>query len=284
MSTYTPDGNAANWLETVYPAELDVLCYEKAVGYTQARKLPRPGDVLVIPRFDNLSSVVISETLAAEDGLTYVGNAETKFTASARSRVTPMQVTWPVLKRMAMDPQDEFRQAIEKSVVSGIDSDFFSLAGSLTTNIVGDPLADLDFATLAEAHQKLVVGAKEYYEPGGKSKAVCVVAGTQDDALISISQITNAQIRGDRLNPLVTGWVATAFGVDFYESTNIQVSGGQANNIMFVPRFGGVGFNIDPTVMDVQKFQIWMRFICLSDYVFGTIRDQYAVQVRSIGT
>lgn len=281
MATYTPDGDAANWLEKVYPAELDVLCYERAVGYPLARKLPRPGDEINIPKFDNLSSTVISETLTPD--LTYVSNTETKFTASARSRVTPVQISMPVLVRMAQDPEDEIRQAIEKSVVSGIDSDFFSLAGSLTTNIVGDPGADLDFATLAEAHQKLVTGAKEFFEPRERSKAVCVVAGTQDDALISISQITNAQIRGDRMNPIVSGWVATAFGVDFYESTNIQVSGGQANNVMFVPRAMGVGFNQDPTIID-QEFQIWARFICWTDYVFGTIRDQYAVQVRSIAT
>lgn len=281
MATYTPGGDAANWLEQVYPAELDVLCYERAVGYPLARKLPRPGETINIPRFDNLSSVVLSET--ATPDLTYLTNTETKFTASARTRVTPMQVSMPTLVRMALDPEDEFRAAIEKSIVSGVDSDFFSLAGSLTTNIVGDPLTDLDFPTIAEAHQKLVTGAKEFFEPGGTSKAVCVVAGTQDDALISIDRITNAQIRGDRMNPIVSGWVATAIGVDFYESTNIQVSAGQANNIMFVPRFGGVGFNQDPTIID-QEFQIWARFIAWVDYVFGTIRDQYAVQVRSIGT
>ena len=281
MATYTPDGDAANWLEEVWPAELDTLAYERAVGYPQARTLPRPGDVIHIPRFDNLSSTVISETLTPD--LTYVTNAETEFTASARTRVTPMQVSMPTLVRMALDPENEFRVAIEKSVASGIDSDFLSLATSLTTNVVGDYLTNIDFARLAQAHQKLVTGAKEYFEPREQSKAVCIVAATQDDDLISISQITNAQFRGDRMNPIVSGWVATAFGVDFYESTNIQVSGGGANNVMFVPRAMGVGFNQAPTIID-QEFQIWARFISWSDYVFGTIRDQYAVLIKSLGT
>lgn len=284
MGTYTPDGDAANWLKKEYPAEMDVLCYERAVLYPQVRQLPKPSDEINIPKFDNLASVVLSETLTpAGGGLTFVSNAETKFTATARTRTTPMEISMPTLVRMAQDPEDEMRQAIEKSVVSGIDSDVLSLAGSLTTNIVGDPLSDIDFATLAEAHQKLVTGAKEYFEPREKSKAICVVAGTQDDALISITQITSAQIRGDRLNPIVSGWVATAFGVDFYESTNVQVSGGQANNVMLVPRAMAIGFNREPTIVD-QEFQVWARFMCWTDYAFGTMRDQYAVQVRSIGT
>src|SRR3990172_3376831 len=250
MATYTPEGDAANWLREVWPAELDTLSYERAVLYPQCRKFPKPGDVIHIPRFDNLASTVISETLTPD--LTFVSNTETEFTASARTRVTPMQVSMPTLVRMALDPEDEFRTSIEKSVASGIDSDVLSLAGSLTTNIVGNPAADIDFATLAEAHQKLVVGAKEFFEPRERSKGICVVAATQDDALISINQITNAQIRGDRLNPIVSGWVATAFGIDFYESTNVQVSGGQANNVMLIPRAMGTGFNQDPTIIDQE--------------------------------
>jgi hypothetical protein len=283
MASYlSGSGQAAeNLLAEEWVAGFDVEAQEKAVLWPQVRQLPRPRQILHLPRLDTISSSVFSTSLAGTTGLTFSSNAETEFTATSRMRIIPLEISFDTLQQTAADPVPEWKEMFPKSLGSGIDSDVLALASSLTTSVLGSNAVDLSYGLIAEGHRDIVTNAKEFFEPRERSRGICVVAATQDDHLISIDQLINAQIRGDRMNPVVTGWVATAVGFDFYESTNVQVTGGNtANNIMLVPRALGIGFNQRPTVFE-ENFQVWRRVIAWSHYAYGAIREEYASLIRT---
>src|SRR6185503_16950449 len=104
--TYVPGSggtvNANKWLKEVWPAELDVLAYERGILYPKIKQLPSPGNKIHVPKFDNLSRTIVSETLAGTTGLTFVGNAETEMTAQPATSVVPVEITRSTLVRMAM--------------------------------------------------------------------------------------------------------------------------------------------------------------------------------------
>jgi len=278
----TPTG-AYKWMHEVWAPELDVLAYEAPVLFRRIKDVGPTGRIGHIPKFDNLTRTIISESLSGYvTGLTFVSNNESETTFTPATSVVPVELTKVVTARMAFDPKNDIRTAIDALILQSIDADVLALAKNLTTNTAGDPAANLGKGDYLDAYQQVTGGAKQYAEPGS-GEVICVVYNKQVDDLLNIGDFTSAQIRGDSSNPAVSGWVAKAFGVEFMESTSVDITAGSAANVMLVPRAMGIGFNIRPTII-AESYQIWDRIIAYADYAVATIRDQYACKMPSLSS
>lgn len=284
--SYTPAANGtvsgAAWMREKWAAELDMLAYEVPVLWSRVRDFGPPGSVIHIPKFDNLSRTIISEALTGATGLTFIGNTETAFTATAGTSVVPVEVSKALGVRMALDPKNEIRRAVDLMIQQAIDSDLLSLATGVTTNVVGDPGTNVSKGDILDAYQKVTGAAKMYAEPG-EGGIFCVLANTQIDDFLAISDLTSALVRGGSETPTVTGWIKSAFGVNFGESTSVSTSGGYAANLMLVPRAFGIGFNMKPDII-AESYQIWDRIMAWADYAYGRIREQYACLLKTSAT
>jgi hypothetical protein len=191
----------------------------------------------------------------------------------------PVKLELNVPARGVGDLEGTFKTAVTMSLTEGVDAACLTDVSALVTNIVGDGVANLDKPMVADAVQKLAAGAKQYFEPGN-TNGFCVLPATQIDDLISITDLTSAQVRGDSVNPIARGWVSVAFGVSFTESTQCQVIGTTAYGVMAIGRAFGVGFNQRPTVAPTQDFDLTHKIIAWTDFAHGVKRDPYAVQMK----
>lgn len=257
---------------------IDVLAYEEAVFYNKITEHKRLYKKLHIPLHANLSRNTLS---AGSDGtgVTYSANTESEVTLSPGTTYIAVNTSIQMLDRMKEDPQDMFKRSMEMSIVEGIDSSVFSLVSALTTNTVGSGATQVSKSDITAAVQKLAAGAKMYFKPG-QTDGIGILHVNQVNDFLSISDITNAQMRGGSETPITTGWIAKAFGVRWYESGNVNTSGGTAYNVVFIPRAFAISFNQKPKVRR-QDFELAHRIYIHSDFGYGTVRDQYAVKLET---
>lgn len=278
MASYRPGTEADKWLNEVWAREIDVLAYEEQVFISNISESDRLFKKLHIPLHANLSRASLANSDTGSS-LTFVANTESEVTVTPGATVVPVEVSAHTISRMQNDPDDMLKRSIEMSLAEGVDVAGLALVSALTTNIVGSGATNLTKSDILDGLQKLAAGAKMYFKPG-KTDAICIVHANQVDDILSISDITNAQFRGDSANPGVSGWVAKAFGCKFYETGNVATSGGTAYNVMFIPRAFTISYNQRPTVKS-EDFQLTKRIIGWTDYGVATVRDQYAVQLLS---
>ena len=289
MATYLPGSKAVGgttstataWINEVWANEFDVLAYEEAVGYPNFTEFPPLHGRMHVPKIDNLSRVSLGDATAGNN-LTFSANTETELLFTPSTTVVPVEVNLPAIVRAMKNPQDALKKACEMSIAEGIDQSALTLAGLLTTNVVDNTGLNIDRAAILDADQKLAAGAKGYYRAGA-SGGIMIVGVAQKDDILTISEITSAQVRGDSANPTVTGWVAQAYGISFYESGNVQISGAVLNNVLFIKRAFAISFNQRPTVF-TQGYQMVNRIFCWADFGYGTVRDQYAVLIKTLAS
>lgn len=278
--TTTTTTTAAKWVDQVWAKDIDVLAYEEEVFANKIVDTGRTGSTFHYPKHDNLSRATLTEANAAN--LTFVANTETEATMSPATTVVPVEVTLTLIARMMNDPSDMLKSSIEQSLAEGIDVTALTLVSALTTNVVGNNVDNFTKALILDADQKLSATAKKLYTAGG-GQGMCIVGVTQKDDLLDISDITNAQFRGDTVNPVVSGWVAKAFGIRFFESGNVQIASSTLWNVLFITRAFIIGFNQRPTVR-MEEFQLVKRIIGWVDFAYATLRDQYACAIKTIST
>lgn len=281
MATYLAGTTGAKWVDQVWNEEIDVLCYEEQVFANKIQVKGRTGSQMHFPKSDNLSRASLGDSTAGNN-LTFVANTETEATLTPATTVVPVEVNLPLIARMAGDPSDMLKKSIEMSLAEGVDVNCLTLVSALTTNVVGNNTDNLTKGLILDADQKLSATAKQYYK-AGSGGGICIVGVTQKDDILDISDITNAQIRGDSANPVVSGWVAKAFGISFYESGNVQISASTLYNVLFIPRAFAIAYNEKPSVK-MEEYQLVKRIIGWVDFGYTTVRDQYAVQMKSIST
>jgi hypothetical protein len=274
---YRADTNALRLLKEVWGPEVDVLAYDLARFWNRIDDIGPPGNKGHIALLGNLAR--FTPVAGSFDNLTFSSNTETEAVFTPATLSVPVKLELNVPARGVGDLEGTFKTAVTMSLTEGVDAACLTDVSSLVTNLVGDGVANLDKPMVADAVQKMATGAKQYFEPGN-TNGFCVLPSTQIDDLISITDLTSAQVRGDSVNPVARGWVSVAFGVSFTESTQCQVIGTTSYGVMAIGRAFGVGFNQRPTVAPTQDFDLTHKIIAWTDFAHGIKRDQYAVQMK----
>jgi hypothetical protein len=184
------------------------------------------------------------------------------------------------IARAIQDPRGVLRGSLVSAIAQQIDIVALQAVASLTTNPISS--SGISKGDITKAVALGAAGGKQFWKPG-QNGPFCVVHVSQVNDLLNIDGITNAQIRGDDANPVVTGWVAKAYGVDFYESGNVYVTGGNCYNVVCIPRAFGISYNQRPTPK-VDEFMLTFRVYCWTDVGVGIVRDAYAVQIVAPAT
>ena len=154
-----------------------------------------------------------------------------------------------------------------------------ALVASLTTSIEGGAVS-LDKALMLKCLKDLLTQAKDHFKAG--SRAQFVIYPSQSDALLNIPEITAANIRGDKANPNVSGWVWDAWNCGVEESGNITVTAGVADNVLFIPdKTFGKAYNMKPQLLPEQNDELVTRFIAVEEVGFVEVFDYDGVRMKT---
>jgi len=269
---------AAKWIDKVWSGDFDLGAQEEMVFAGKIYDFGAMHGEGHIPKFTAPSAT----TLAAGSGgsLTGTANTETETTLTPASSYVMYALEEQMLVRAMADPQNATKKMVQMCIGAAVDAACLVDVASLTTNVVGDGTGNFDKSMILDGVQKLASGAKQYFKPG-QTNGIFVIHPAQIDDLLGISDVTSAQVRGDSANPTVSGWVAKAFGCEFYESGSVYTSGGVAYNVAFIPKAFAVGYNQRPAVK-VQEFELLTKIICWTDYAHAVHNDSYGVQIKTL--
>jgi len=276
----TSTTTAATWIQQNWDP-IDVAATEEMIFGELIMQRKKAQGLLTVPFLANVAASQASAGSMSGQSLTYTANTEGSATLSPVPYYAAQEVDLPVILRAVQDPQGAIRENLLYSITAIIDSTALSKVASLVANIISAP-GGIDKPSILAAIKSGATGGKRLWKPG-QAGPFCCMHVSQIDNFLNISDITSAQIRGDRMNPVETGWAATAFGVDFYESGNVYTSGGNAYNVMCIPRAFGMSYNQRPQVL-LQEFGLAVRIICWSDFATNIVRDAYAVQIVTPST
>ncbi len=264
---------AAKWVDQKWDA-IDVAAYEEQIYANLIKERKSSHGQLHVPFHANVSTGAVSAGNATS--LSFSANTESEATLSPTTYSAQQEVEMALVVRAVQDPEGVLQESLKLAIAQVVDQQALTLVASLSTNIV-NAAGGIDNASILSAIRAGAQGGKQFWYPG-KANAFCVVHVGQIDNMLAITNIVQAQWRGDRVNPIETGWVANAYRVDFYESGNVYTTGGTAYSVMQIPRSTSISYNQRPKVM-VQEYQMANRIICWTDFAVGIIRDAYAVAI-----
>jgi len=271
---------AVTWIKNMWDP-IDVAATEEMIFAELISQRQKAYGLLTVPFMANTPALAASAGSMSGQSLTYDAPTEGSATLAPSPYYAAKEVDLPVIVRAVQDPEGKIRENLLDAITAIIDSTALSRVASLITNqvVAGTGITK---AAILSAIRLGATGAKKLWKPG-QSGPFCCLHVSQIDDILNITDVTSAQMRGDRQNPIVTGWVATAFGVDFYESGNVYTTGGNAYNVMCIPRAFGMSYNQRPQVL-LQEFGLAVRLICWSDFATNIVRDAYAVQIVTPAT
>lgn len=231
--------------------------------------------------------------VAGGSGLTLTDTSE----AGSSVNATPTFIynaaylSLPALSRLAEDgPAAEaaYKAQLMASVMTKIDTTGTNLAQYLTTSVEGGAVT-LDQALMTKCLKDLITQGKDHF--GAGKRAVFLIHPAQSDALLNIPTITAANIRGDSVNPIPSGWVWDAWNCKIEESGNVYSTGGIAYNMLFIPgenaspnaKMGtfAVAYNMKPQPLDPQPVEAQMRFITVAEVGFVEVFDYDGVLMKT---
>lgn len=278
VTNYTAD-SLANWIRDVWVPEIGIAAYEEMRIGNNFKRLPAPEGRVLYRKHANLGR----NTMAiGGDGsnLTASGQVESVVQGLPQTSYVYVRTNQNAIVRMTQDPQDIFRRSIEMSLAEGVDVACGVKATDLT-NIVGSSADNITEALLQDAIVRSATSMKMEFDPGQDELLFCMHPHQIDD-VISISNWTNAQVRGDGETPVVKGMILRANGTRFVETGNIAQTGGNTfNNPIFRPNVTfGIGFNQEATVL-YQEFLLEKRLIGWVDFALITCWDNYGVNFKT---
>jgi hypothetical protein len=276
---YVPSDVAA-WIRDVWQPEIGIAAYEEMRIGNNFKKLPAPEGKVHYRKHKNLTRNTLASTGDYAASLSPSGNEETEVTGLPQTSYVYVRTSMQTIARMMNNPVDIFRKSIEMSIAEGIDV----ACGVKTTDLtqlVGSSADNISEALLQDAIVKAARSMKSEFNPGSSDLIFCI-APEQIDDILSISNWTSAQIRGDGENPVVKGMIVRANGVKFIETGNIATTGGNTfNNPIFVPNVTfGIGYNQEPTVK-VEEYLLEKRIVGWVDFALITCWDNYGVNFKT---
>ena len=141
---------------------------------------------------------------------------------------------------------------------------------------------NLSAALIRSALGTLRTNAQREYRTGKVGNAILRIHPSQQQHLYGIPEITNAELRGDSANPNVTGLLVKAWGADVDISGNIESSGGNRQNLLFIKQAFALVYNAEPQLQAPYQDGLATVVIGFCDYGVAEIYDEYAVSIRTV--
>lgn len=270
----------ANGVPSKWNADFDLGANEEMVFANKIKKYPMERfGTFYVPFIGTIAGA--TQAAGSGSSLSFTGNTEGRATMTAATRYTAVELERQAAKRAVSDPKSPYKKQLQAGLGTTIDADCLQDVSTLVTNIV-NAAGNIGKAELLDAYALGAASAREFWVPG-EDGPICIVHNKQIDDIMSISDLTSAQVRGDSTNPMVRGWLVKALGTTFYESGSVYTNGANAYNVMFIPRAFGIAYNWQP-MFDEQAYQLTERLIASSDFAHVAVREQYAIQIISPNT
>ena len=278
-------GDFTNHLETVWSPRIFLdTTEEMAVG----NKFLSNGDLeiekvasgLYIRKVAAKTTNQVAGTIELDSGtMTFETDAETAVLVSPTFRYAASAITKQVETRyMAFPKYDKaMRQQFLRSLAADIDTECTGLGDNLSQTVSD---TNLSAPLIRQAVGLLKTNAQRVFKIG-KVTAVLRIHSSQAQHLYGIPEITNANLRGDKANPNVTGMLVEAWGCDVDITGNITSSGGNRHNMLFVKEAFALGYNAEPKLAPPQDNGLATLIMAFADCGAAELYDAYAVDIQT---
>ena len=279
-------GDFTNHLETVWSPRIFLdTTEEMAVG----NKFLSNGD-LEISKIANglyIRKVAAKTTNQAADNaeldsanMTFETDAETAVLVDPTFRYAAAAISPIVQARyMAYPKYDKaVRQQFLRSLAADIDTECTGLGDNLSVTVSD---TNLSAALIRQAVGLLKNNAQREYKIG-KVTAVLRIHSSQTQHLYGIPEVTNANLRGDKANPNVTGILVEVWGCDVDITGNITSSGGNRHNMLFLKEAFALGYNQEPKLAPPQDNGFATLIMASADCGAAELYDNYAVDIQTV--
>jgi len=279
-------GNFTNHIESVWAPRIFLdTTEEMAVG----NKFMQNGDLdiekvaggVYIRKVAAKSSNQVAGTVELDAAsMTFEVDSETAVQLTPTFRYAATAITRQVQSRyMAFPKYDKaVRTQFLRSLAADIDSECAGLGDNLSQTVSD---TNLSAALIRQALGTLKTGAQRVYKIG-KVTAVLRIHSSQAQHLYGIAEITNANLRGDKANPNVTGMLVDAWGCDVDITGNIVSSSGNRHNMLFVKEAFALGYNDEPQLAKPQDNGLAMLIMAFADAGAVELYDNYAVDIQTV--
>lgn len=252
-------------------------------GFEGPDGVTKMGNTMNISKIQRMTVTNLTTTAQMDASLlSYNTNTEANITVSARDDYAAVSVGRNTVNRMlrSADLLAGYKKQLQSALATAIDVQCASLVPSLATNIVGSGAVPISKSLLLSGLTKLVASAKGMFKLGTTSCYLTVHALRTGD-LLNIPEITAADVRGDSMNPNVTGRVWKAWSMDVAESGNISTSGGAAHNLLHISPSHVLAYNEEPNLLDPQENGLATIIIAYTNYGTAEVWDEYAVDIQT---
>lgn len=243
---------------------------------------------LTIRKVGTVTAIKAAGTASLDTtSLTYEQDTETSVNVDPQFAYAAAAYTKPVMTRMLEFPEymkakrEQFMRAL--ALVEDIDAG--ALMDDLSTSVVGGALAtftqDLFFQALGELRYNC---QREYATGDPSSVAHLRLHPKQQRYAYAIAAISQAHIRGDSANPMVTGRLNEALGVDIKITGNIVNSGGAFHNPLFIEDAFVRALNLDADFMPEQWNGLALQIIACKEYGLAELYDNYATDIQTVNS
>lgn len=280
----TPGGDGAALLRTEYDADFRTKAYELPALIADFQKpvgIDKVGNSLVV----RIIPIVTVTNLASTDtgaSLTPDAHATSSVTASPVGRYGYVQIPEHEVSKMARGEESQMKTKYRDQILGGIKENMDAYAGSTLGPGISTAKGPVNFdkANLLDAKQSLRINAKGHYDLK-TSKVHVKYHPSQIKFIESITEIMNADARGDSENPNVSGFVVKAWGMTFRDSGNIYSAAGVVYNMIHLESFAVAGWNQVPYVKPPQDYELQVRFVGYGEMAVVEVFDEDAVLFKS---
>jgi hypothetical protein len=240
---------------------------------------------LIVRKVGTMNAVKAAGTAALDTtSLTYEQDIEAGITVDPQFAYAAAAYTKPVMTRMLEFPEfmKAKREQFMRSLALVEDIDAGALFDDLATTVLGGGAAtftqDLFFQALGELRTQ---AAREFIPGDPSTLAYLRIHPKQLRYAFAIAAISQAHIRGDAANPMVTGRLNDALGVSIKFTGNVMSSGGAFHNCLFIADAFIRAMNLDAEFQDEQWNGLALQIIACKEYGVQEVYDNYAVDIQT---
>lgn len=289
ITSITPGTELANVMEQTWRPNFGLLANEELVvakNFDTANGITKIGRTINVSKISTIASTNLTSTAEmAASSLTYTHNTETNIAITCRDDYNAVSLGRNSMNQLlrSANYQAGLKKQLMSGLMTGVDVQAGSLVPSLSTNIVGSGAVNITKSLLLSAIAKLAASAKENFRIG-ITNAYLKVYVLQIDDLLTIPDITSANLRGDTVNPNVGGRFWPAYGLEISESGNISTSGGAAHNLLHITPSHLLAYGEEADVLPPQQFGLATLIHAYVNYAVGEVFDEYGVDVQTSTT
>jgi hypothetical protein len=279
-----PGTEGSALLKTEYDADIRTKAYEMPkliADFDKPAGISKVGNLLTV-RIIPTGTLRTLLSTGEGTGLTYETATTLSVTASPVGRYMAVEIPDHLVSKMVDGEEAQTKKKYRDILLSGVKEGMDAYAGSTLAPGISTAKgpANFDKAGLLDAKQSLRINAKEHYDL--KTSQVHVkYHPSQIKHIESISEIMNADARGDSENPNVSGYVVKAWGMTFSDAGTIYSAAGVVYNMLHLKSAFVAGYNQVPYLKNPQDYELVVRFICYGEMAVVEVFDEDAVLFKS---